>query len=204
MTWLTMHIEEFIKPVLGEEFNTEPLGYFTPEEMTVIKNAWRSMKKQADHKQIFLPGRDVFIFEILARREGYPTIFIPECSRATVDALAVSLGKSIRDCYMFDTGFAGSIPAAIGTKRFNMLSHHLRGGSVQIFPRLSFSRGLALKIEKTPKYWSSGRFDAEGKITQDQSDIFEFARAARLTLEVYKDSSPKFINQHEPIATRGW
>jgi hypothetical protein len=199
-----MHIEEFIKPVLGEDFSDEPLGYFTQEEMTVIKNAWRSIKKKADHKQILLPGRDVFIFEILARREGYPTIFVPECSRQTVNALYEKLGSSISDCYLFDTGFAGTIPKALRTKRFNMLSHHDMSGSVQVFPRLSFSRGLALKVEKTPKYWSSGRIDPENAVVQDQSDIFEFARAARLTIEVYRNSSPKFIEKHKPISGRRW
>jgi len=199
-----MHINEVIRPVLGENFSEEPLGYFTPEEMTVIKNAWRSIKKKADRKQILLPGRDVFIFEILARREGYPTIFVPECSRQTVDALAEKLGPSITDCYLFDTGFAGTIPRALKTKRFNMLSHHQMGGNVQVFPRLSFSRGLALKVEKTPKYWTSGRIDAEDNVVQDQSDIFEFARAARLTIEIYRNSSPKFIEKHKPISARRW
>lgn len=204
MSWLDTHVEEFIKPVLGEDFNRDPLPYFQPEEMTVIKNAWRSMKKKANHKQIFLPGRDVFIFEILARREGYPTVFMPECSRQTVGALAKQLDLSIRDCYLFDTGFFGSIPKALRSKKFSMVSYNRRGSDIQVFPRLSYSRGLALKIEKTPKYWTSGRIDAEGGVVQDQSDLFEFERAARLTIAVYTDSSPKFIGKHQPIATKGW
>lgn len=204
MSWLTMHIEEFVKPVLGDDFSDEPLGYFTPEEMTVIKNTWRSIKKAAKRRQILLPGRDVFIWEILARRENYPTVFIPECSRLTVNALAKQLGPAIRSCYLFDTGFAGSIPNALKSKQFNMLSHHDRLGKVQIFPRLTFSRGLALKIEKTPKYWSTGRLGPEKEIVQEQSDIFEFARAARLTIEIYKDSSSKFVNKHKPIETKGF
>jgi hypothetical protein len=204
MSWLTMHLEEFVKPVLGDDFSDEPLGYFTLEEMTVIKNVWRSMKKKAGRKQIFLPGRDVFIFEILARREGYPTVFMPECSRQTVEVMAKELGPVARDCHLFDTGFLGSIPMALRSKRFNMMSYTTRESTVQVFPRLTFSRGLALKIEKTPKYWSSGRLDAENNVVQDQSDIFEFARAARLTIEVYKNSSPKFIKKNKPISTRGF
>lgn len=204
MSWLTMHVEEFVKPVLGDAFSEESLGYFTPEEMTVIKNSWRSIKKAANRRQILLPGRDVFVWEILARRENYPTIFMPECSRLTVNTLAEQLGPSITNCYLFDTGFAGSIPKSLRSKRFNMLSHHDRLDNVQIFPRLSFSRGLALKIEKTPKYWSTGRLGSENEIVQEQSDIYEFARAARLTIEIYKDSSSKFINKHRPIATKGF
>lgn len=204
MSWLNMHVEEFVKPVLGDDFSDEPLGYFTPEEMTVIKNTWRSMKKKADRKQIFLPGRDVFIFEILARREGYPTVFMPECSRQTVGVMARELGSAMRECYLFDTGFLGSIPKALQSKRYHMMSYTTRGSHIQVFPRLTFSRGLALKIEKTPKYWSSGRLDAENNVIQDQSDIHEFARAARLTIEIYKNSSPKFIHKNKPISTKGF
>ena len=204
MSWLTMHIDEFVSPVLGEDFVPQRLNYFEPEEMTVIKNAWRSIKKKANRKQILLAGRDVFIFEILARREGYPTVFLPECSRMTVRKMAEELGPRIQDCFLFDTGFAGSIPTALKSRRFSMMSHIRRGeGSVQVFPRLSFSRGLVLKIEKTPKYWKTGHIE-EGRVVQSFSDPQEFYSAACLTVEVYKNSSPKFINQHQPIRTKGW
>ncbi len=80
MNWLEDHIENYVKPVVGE-FDETPLGFFKPEELTVIKNAWRSIKQNAKtssngstgQRQILLPGRDVYIFEILARRENYPT-----------------------------------------------------------------------------------------------------------------------------------
>lgn len=204
MSWLTMHIDEFVSSVLGEDFEPKPLNYFEPEEMTVIKNAWRSIKKKANRKQILLAGRDVFIFEILARREGYPTVFVPECSRMTVLEMARTLGPKIQDCFLFDTGFAGSIPMALKSKRFSLMSHARRGeNTAQVFPRLSFSRGLVLKIEKTPKYWKTGHLE-EGKVVQNVSDLSEFYQAACLTVEVYKNSSPKFIKQHQPVRTKGW
>jgi len=81
MGWLQEHMETFVQPYLGFT-PTDPLPYFSPQELTVIKNTWRSVKQHAEGRDLLLAGRDVFIFEILARRENYPTTFMPECSRA--------------------------------------------------------------------------------------------------------------------------
>lgn len=212
MSWLDQHIEEFIKPVLGDfdSSSMTPLRYFEPEEITIIKNVWRSIKQNAKRngrKQILLPGRDVFIFEILARRENYPTIFMPECSRQTVNYIYEHLPRPVtKNCYLFDTGFAGSIPNKLNIpyKQFGLMSHDMRDSPIQIFPRLTFSRGLALKIERTPKYWESGRlaFNAgrdKEEVYQPLSNKYEFEDAARLTIEIYTSSAPKFIPHHRPV-----
>lgn len=216
MSWLEDHLTSFVDPVLGEDlYSKTPLNYFTQEELTTIKNAWRSVKRAADGKPIFLPGRDVFIFEVLAQREKYPTLFMPECSRLTVKHLSRKI-ENLSDYHLFDTGFAGSIPRGLGVTEFTMLSHDSylnRSETKQVFPRMSFSRGLALKIEGTPKYWQTGQIYTpelttwREEIRQDLSPIFEFGRAARLTIEVYTNSSPKFINEHNPLKTSmkgGW
>src|SRR5215831_13449225 len=215
MSWLEEHIETFVEPVLGADFDRSPTGHFTANEMTVIKNAWRSVKKSANGKPILLPGRDVFVFEILAQREKYPTLFVPECSRMTVRHVKI---PNLHDYYMFDTGFAGSIPRAlfglvefaVSNPQFRLLSSSNNGYNgdnrftTQVFPRLSFSRGLALKIESTPKYWESGRMADDGVPVQWYSAEFEFAQAARLTIEIYTDSSAKFVNHHRPMQERRW
>lgn len=210
MSWLEQHIQEFVKPQIGD-FDQTPLGYFTQEELTVLKNSWRSIKRQANGQTVLLPGRDVFLFEVLARRENYPTIFMPECSRMTVRHIAKELPE-LKDYFLFDTGFAGSIPRNLGTNKFKLFS--AIENSKQVFPRLSFSRGFALKVEGTPKYWLSGRMaglpferlaNRPDKVDQPFSSEKEFEDAARLTIEVYKNSSPKFINKHQPIASlRRW
>jgi len=214
MNWLETHIEEFVKPVAGDGFNTESFlaethyecvhgRTFTQEELTVIKNAWRAIKKQARGRQILLPGRDVFIFEILARRENYPTVFMPECSRASVAHIAKHLPPPVRGCFLFDTGFAGSIPRNLRIKNYSLLSSAIRDDTqTQIFPRLSLSRHLALKIEQTPKYWESGRSrinDGKEEVYQPISHHKEFLSAARLTVQIYRNSAPKFINKHNPL-----
>lgn len=208
MGWLDEHMETFVRPTLASiqekktQFVTQtttsnPRNYFTQEEMTVIKNAWRSTKKAAQGKKILLAGRDVFIFEILARRENYPTTFIPECSRATVKWFWEH--GNFSDHFLFDTGFAGSIPRGLGIQDFKLLSFAQRDSVKQTFPKLTWSRHLALKIEKTPKYWESGRIDAEGEVIQPFTAAFEFYQAAMLTIEVYTNSAPKFIKKHKPI-----
>jgi hypothetical protein len=239
MSWLETHIEEFVLPQLKKmdedfitsvaeakciprdevdpllhkfsgKFNRAPLNYFSSEEKSVIKNAWRSVKKSAGDKPILLAGRDVFIFEILARRENYPTTFIPECSRLTVRALKNKI-PNVKNYFLFDTGFVGSIPNNLGIKNFNLLSYSSlgdikQGVGTQTFPRMTWSRGLALKIENTPKYWETGRLlfkDGnalnEEVISQPFSHRGEFEKAARLTIEIYTDSSPKFVKKHRPI-----
>jgi len=201
MPWLEDHLQDFVAPVYGE-VPTEPLGYFTPAELTIIKNAWRSVKRNTPPgKEILLAGRDVFIFEILARRENYPTTFMPECSRQSVDVIRKKT-PNIENFFLFDTGFVGSIPKNLGIESFSLLSYVYRNNvaTKQIFPRLSFSRGLALKIEKTPKYWESARPDfGTFDVIQNFSKKEEFIDAARLTIEIYKNSAPKFIKQHQPI-----
>lgn len=199
-SWLSVHLETFVQPYL--EFIPEE-GYnpLSSTEMAVIKNIWRSIKKRAkiENKTIVLPGRDVFIFEILARRENVPTIFIPECSRQTVNHIKLPIKKE--DALVLDTGFMGTIPIGLQVKSFEMISverRRLKVEETQVFPRLTLARNLALKIESTPKYWESGRLTItnigeRSQIVQPLSKKEEFERAAKFTIVVYKDSSPKWI-----------
>lgn len=231
MGWLDEHLENFVAPEL-DYVPTKPLDYFRPEELTVIKNSWRSVKKAARGRPILLPGRDVFIWEILAQREKYPTLFMPEVSRLTVKHIEI---PNLNDYFLFDTGFAGSIPRGLGMNKeaFKLLSFTNNGGGMwaslygkddtrtQVFPRLSFSRGLALKIELTPKYWNTGRMREKTthtgdwgttsilpqnnmEVWQDKSPTEEFDRAARLTIEIYKNSAAKFVPNHKPMQQAGY
>jgi len=176
MSWLAEHLETFVKPVLGY-VPTQPTGYtrfFSPQEMSVIKNMWRSAKCAARdlNKPILLAGRDVFVFEILARREGYPTTFRPDISRLTVKHVA----EDYTNYFLFDTGFMGSISKGLGIEHYTMASSNRAGNLgldsfsylrrkrthsiitedvLQVFPRLKGARSLALKIERTPKYWKT-------------------------------------------------
>lgn len=191
MGWLQEHLEQFVKPVLGYiPSDKDYPAHFDAGDLTRIKNAWRSVKTRAGDKKIILPGRDVWIFEVLARRDGTPTWFIPQCSRMAVSQIEID---DIDKYYIVDTGFMGSIPKALKAEDFALLSYHRNktDKEVQVFPTMGGSRGLALKVEKTPKYWKTG-FIRDGLVGQELSEPEEFAKAAALTQQVYKNSAPKF------------
>lgn len=188
MNWLQEHMEGFVKPRLGY-IPSEPLKFFTPSDMAAIKNVWRSVKREARGRTILLPGRDVFVFEILARREDYPTLFRPDCSRQTVSYMTIDT----KNMFLLDTGFAGTIPVKLNARKFKLISYcEPNSIQCQVFPNLGWARALALRIEETPKYWESARMDWWWSHTlQPPSSFREFERAARLTLAVYKDSTSR-------------
>lgn len=201
MSWLAQHLNEFVNPILGYIPHRNRIfvssyfpKYFTPEEMTRIKNAWKSVKRNAvaQDKTLLLLGRDVWVFEVLARRENFPTRFIPQCSRLAVSQIYID---EIDKYLILDTGFMGSIPQTLGSSNFSLLSHN--GRTNQIFPNMKGSRSLALKIESAPKYWKTG-FIREGFVGQDLSDLATFHKAAVFTQEIYTDSSPKEIPNDRP------
>lgn len=215
MSWLRDHLENFVKPVLGyiPEPQTHSAGsrFFSPQEMAVIKNMWRSVKRQAAGRPILLAGRDVWIFNILARRERFPVIFRPDISRLSVE----SVKEDYREHFLFDTGFAGSIPTLLHCDSYAMASDARnmmftskgrvfgRDTTSQVFPTHKGSRSLALKIEQTPKYWKRA-FVRNGEIGQELSSPVEFDNAARLTIDIYKDSSPSFATTAEKAYDFAW
>jgi hypothetical protein len=196
MGWLEQHLQTFVAKHLGFVPESEGPHFFTPEELSVIKSWWRSAKACAKGKKILLAGRDVFVFEILARRENYPTLFLPECSRASVKSITLPDG----DLFLLDTGFAGSIPAALHVKNFRLLSYAMpQQVEVQVFPRLTMSRHLALRIETIPKYWKTAHL-VDGKIHQEFSELRELLMAAMLTMQVYRNSAPRFMDGPKPLS----
>lgn len=251
MGWLQQHLEDFVKPVLGY-IPTLPKDYrplFTPHEKAIIKNMWRAVKCAANGKPILLAGRDVYMFEVLARRENFPTTFRPDISRNT----SIHIQEDYSKHYLFDTGFAGSIPrdlkcehytmgssieaspSTLGITRLYARKHQiLLRDTHQVFPRMVGARSLILKVEYTPKYWKRAFHRSERDycncvrpqpgddvsvfsskdrccnclqsitqnkqlgILQELSEPVEFLRAAYLTIEIYTDKSPRFVEGQLP------
>lgn len=210
---------------------------------SIIKSSWRALKDIADGRTIILPGRDVWPWEILAQRDKYPTIYDPRISRLFCFAYGKAVlgqtgarnkllrkvcleewGVDLSECIIFDTGFAGSIPAAIrGATRIDvphlMLSSeqsslHNEGREwTQIFPNHKGARSKVLCIEYFPKYQKSGTvMPAVENTGQPASDIrkamggdvqpvqylndpFEFIKAAALTIWMWHNQSPRYIRQ---------
>ena len=213
MSWLREHIDTFVTPhlVIGEStfIYTGGQRQIKPEQMAVIKNAWRSAKSAANGKKILLMGRDVWVFEVLARRENYPTIFDPSCSRQTCHHPKFAVYNS-REHILLDTGFVGSIARAMHIDCILLSADRMSDtvANKQVFPRLKGARSLALFLENLPKYWTSAHLggaysDYSGKearlILQSLSNSHEFREAALLTQEVYTDSSPRFVSTRNPL-----
>jgi hypothetical protein len=221
MGWLEQHLEEFVKPTLGfvPALGKDHARTFSAQEMSVIKNMWRSVRTEAkkQNKTILLAGRDVWIFEVLARRDKTETVFRPDISRITAEHVKEDYSKH----FLFDTGFMGSIPQALRCEAYTMGSSNavttyckckfcknvgahkpLITDVRQVFPRMKGARSLSLKIERTPKYWRRGfvrnaateLYAPDWLIYQQLSEHTEFEAAAKLTIEIYKDSSPAFHN----------
>ena len=176
-SWLQKHLEEFVKPVLGyiPTLPNDYKSYFTSVEKTVIKNIWRAFKNEALrlNKPILLAGRDVFVWEILARREGFPTVFRPDISTLTVNHIK----EDYSNYCLLDTGYSGSVPKSLKCAHFLLgASNNVPGPStypptirgdflknlitplhvIQVFPRMRDARSLMTKIEMSPKYWERG------------------------------------------------
>jgi len=79
---------------------------------------------------LLLTGRDMWLFEVLARRFGFPSIYLPQISRNVSTPYKTTEQKNILKFLQdngvtgnelfVDTGFAGSVPAGIQ----NILNEH--------------------------------------------------------------------------------
>lgn len=185
-----------------------------------VKNTWKALKSRAHGKPILLPGRDVFLWEVMARQEDYPTVFSHQVSRITVDQWAKEHPECI-GMFAFDTGFMGSV-----LRPFHRISmsgifreSDLRGalGSAdqtsryaQVFPRLRGARGIVLQIENLPKYYRRAYIaervqgsswgsvvrvppSESATIQQDPAPLGEIVNAARFTIAFWYKQSPRFL-----------
>lgn len=209
-SWLQSHFNSFVhshvsRADLAEAAKDFPAPYFSAPEMTAIKAVWRSAKLAAHGRRIILAGRDVWIFEVLARREGANTLFLPALSRSTVNSCYWNKLLTKQD-FLFDTGFSGTIPKKLSMHvgAWKLLSAN--STTQQLLPRLLENRDLAIKIERTPKYWYSARlneFDSKGRWippsegipSNSITDKLEFSNAALLTRQIWHDSSPRVFNK---------
>jgi hypothetical protein len=95
---------------------------------------------------------------------------------------------------VFDTGFSGTIWAAICRVSQKSPQLLLLSGKNQIFPKHSGSRQKALAIEYMPKYWQSGRVEDDAP-AQYLSRLDEFVKAAILTIWLWHHVSPRRVHK---------
>jgi hypothetical protein len=86
---------------------------------TITKNSWKSIRSQCQKqkKSLVLAGRDVWVWEIFARKDNFPSTYDSRISRLLIPHKKVLQkiveGWRVNNALVFDTGFAGSIWRAL-------------------------------------------------------------------------------------------
>jgi hypothetical protein len=168
---------------------------------SMLCNSMRRLKRKMRRSgQLLLPGRDVWSWEVLARKLAVDSTYDPRVSRAVASS-PTAIESCINDwkiqnwsdVLFFDTGFSGSIPRAIagslGLTSINMLLLSSYDEKAQIFRTHTGSRKKALAFEYLAKYFQSGT-TRDGKPYQALADLDEFIKAALLTIWLWHHVSP--------------
>jgi len=179
---------------------------------SIMKNSFKALAKRCDGQTIIFPGRDVWAWEVFARKNNFAAIYDPRISRdvaADADVLRKIVkewGVTLEGSVVFDAGYEGSVWKAFcaianGPVINVMLSTKLedkdstgRKRSCQVFPMHRGARAKALTHERLPKYFSRGAVK-DGKPVQWLSDLDEFIRAAAYTIWLWHYQSPNFFKQ---------
>lgn len=218
-TWLDQHIEEFIKPHLGEVPEPDPkvCGYvksFDKKHLSALQAVWKEAKKRSRGRQILLAGRDVWLFEVLARMEDYYTVFRSDIS--SISCVHKSLKGIYTDHFLLDTGNRGTVPMNLGMKHWVLIycsgpatgnydpkTHAVYMKEHQVFPHKC--RGpvynLYSHLEGVQKYWNQATiigdkivqqlYDPKADASKHPYDRDSFLKAAMVTLHVARSVSPR-------------
>lgn len=191
--WLDEHLETFVRPVLGRIPEVNPadtwIKVFTPRYLIAINLIWEQATRLARGRTILLPGRDVFLFEVIARiRDDYPTIFRPDIS----SAVAPFVTEDYSDCFVLDTGYKGSIPKMMKIPNWSLVRYDFQNrrpedvARWQVFPKAKswIYSGLSSNLEACPKYWTRASWGADSKKPIQGFDTYYFPYAAALTIHV--------------------
>ncbi len=220
--WLEDHQENFCKPVMKKLPELVSTPYPTDGSNKYIKllveeksaypghlvSMWEEAKRRAAGRTILLPGRDVWLFEVLARLEGTDTIFRPDINSNTKHIVAqVDPDRDrFKECFCIDSCCAGSIPKELKCKDWalgvfsgatdlkSLKAHQL---IAKTYPNLQTDPLYLCYaiLECIPKYWSHATLDNINRSVQRiEKDGVNF-RLAYLTtmvlanhwLETHKD-----------------
>lgn len=217
--WLEHHLETFVAPHIGGVPDIDPTNshvlQWKPIFSPALRAVWAQAKQRAKGHPMLLAGRDVWLLEVLARIEGFPTAFRPDISGAVGRAKPRAVQEDYSNHYLVDTGFQGSVPRGLDIPHFDLIalnpSYHdpdtkIRRGNHQLFPqarltdpKFPHSAGkygtlylLASQLERSPKYWIQGvtTIGPTRVITQTLSTGDEFVGAAMMTQLVARDCLP--------------
>jgi hypothetical protein len=206
-TWLEEHLETFVRKELGHVPNINPghynLFHFTQNNVNNLKLLWEQAKKAAGDMPMLLAGRDVYLFEILARCEGYPTTYRQDISRSTVKHIADRNDYS--QYFLIDTGYRGTIPNALSMNHWKLISYNVSCTTGKTttteeklkhqlaYPRTEYVY-LAGTMECAPKYYKQAFLssDPNGQqfVTQEREQEEMFTAASWVTRIMATGKSP--------------
>lgn len=180
-----------------------------------VLNSVKSLKRRTRKKAtIVYPGRDVWCWEVLSRKLGQPSVFDSRVSR-DVAGNEKALKKAIADwsvpdwnrTVLFDSGYEGTVPRAIGKaaglQNVNVLMLSAVRSHEQIFPTHSKARRKALACEYLAKYQRRSVVIGD-EAFQELADLEEFIKAALLTIWLWYHVSPSRLpSWKDRPATKG-
>jgi len=172
------------------------------EDYRLMLDALNALENRAKGKSVILPGRDVWpIYVLMQKRKVWNDriyhfpwmsrngISDPFIVRQRMEDAEISLENLMDNCYLFDTGFAGSIFKGIARAydisverlKSGMMSANSYSGQKCIFQGDKY-RSQVLNIEnKIPKYFASG--NSLGKLMLNSRS--EIISTARLTYDLW-------------------
>lgn len=122
--WLDEHLETFVRPNLGSipDINRTRMADkgWTEKRISALHAIWTQCKRLAEGRPILLPGRDVWLLEVLARMEGFPTTFRKDISSCV--AKSGLLKEDFSHFHAFDTGYSGSVPKALKCEHWHLMT----------------------------------------------------------------------------------
>jgi hypothetical protein len=212
------------EPLLALCRTLDPAGFVGPEapklgEGMTVSGAdithsiiWNSLRALKRHSRklggpMILPGRDVWPWEVISRRQHLRTIYDNRVSRsvAGVRPLLSGIAKEwpIADpewdkSLVFDTGWNGSIhrllcEATQKKPHSMMLSAETHVRNAQLFPGHTGARAKAIAIERFPKYYERATVPDGKEIVQGFESFEEFVKTALLTIWLWHYVSPRHI-----------
>lgn len=196
-TWLDNHLETFVRPQLGMIPNINPNEYyirvFDKKILISLNLFWLEAKRVAQGRTILLPGRDVYLLEVIARMyDDYPTVFRPEIS----SSVAPYVKEDYTEHFCVDTGYQGSVPKMLKMNHWKLMRGSVGWTGKQVQERQLFpnnKRGtlyaMSTNLESCPKYWERANpgFDANNKfngVINQRIDHTNFPNAAQITMIV--------------------
>lgn len=210
--WLEQHLETFVRPHLGYIPEVDKRAYiltsFDAKILTALEVLWEQAKKKAKGKPILLPGRDVWLFEAIARSESdnYPTVVRPEISSPVAQAFSRwGRPNEFKGCVCIDTGYIGTVPRGLQMDEWYLITCSGYGPEAdrtkkehQLFPgqRLHSPTARACSVlETSSKYWNRGYMVGDVP-HQELWTKEEFKVAAMLTRHVIENLFPRSVRSY--------